>query len=950
MSELIVDVVGEIVRRKTKEKGSCSRDDLEEELQKLDQVAENRRNNGKIDFSNNRNWLSWKIIDARKDEAYIHVLDDRGNRVEAGESGKLPGTIDKMMFNEEGYDIEDPLVDLSDLSENVSYETDNSIYEQYRDFRTTDWSSGEDWKFEVLSKYQRKLENLDLSDLEESEVRDIIQFWDERRDGRIVPAFVMGQRFGGETWEEFSNRVSSSNKAADVVANLLDDDRDLEERLDLFYEEFGDIESASGGPLLTLATFFLGYTYPEKYVIYRHDYVIDPINQLFERADVSKNQGYNLKVYNQVREYSEIVLGKLDNLLDDTTYLDVWDLFYFYQTYWMPEEIKNELDNLYSRQQSTYGRLFALKCYLDMNSKSVTEEKLKNRIQEKYEEVDTSSNYEGSYTNLELHFVKNYNLFNKENGSIKPAEDVEDYLPKMKHYVNHLWERAENSFDDDFSQSFYWVKQGNRDEIEEEFLEASAEKSTHSHNLEKLNPGDKVIHYFMDDKEVIGYSEVIENAVEEEKEDENKLIVEIDLTMLDKPIPLGDIYPKLVENRGKLNKYYLLNENYGLNPGYLFEIPESLATFIIGRNNSLVDYVKEPSFEVQAPEELYFQEKQKLESKIEASLNSGKNIIFTGPPGTGKTKLAKSISEQVSEDEKVVEDSIFTTATADWTAFDTIGGYMPSKNDGEQLNFEEGQFLKCFRDTNGEVTNKWLVIDEINRSDIDKAFGQLFSVLSGDSVDLPYSRDETIEIRSVDDPDDNEINKIESNRDIFPVTDSWRLIATMNTLDKTSLYEMSYAFMRRFNFIHVDVPDLSNDDGLDTSFLEPREKLSAVWVDEEEINEETLNKEIDGELVYERLSVLWYQVNKTRVIGPSIVLDILKYLEARHPGQDALNDAVSSLVFPQMEGLTKDDLEQFFSNLDEKEEIDEDREISSGVETDSLVRKAESFFNRDLDI
>ena len=48
------------------------------------------------------------------------------------------------------------------------------------------------------------------------------------------------------------------------------------------------------------------------------------------------------------------------------------------------------------------------------------------------------------------------------------------------------------------------------------------------------------------------------------------------------------------------------------------------------------------------------------------------------------------------------------------------------------MRFQEGKFLEAVRE------NKWLVIDEINRPDIDKAFGQLFSVLSGQRVEMPF--------------------------------------------------------------------------------------------------------------------------------------------------------------------------------------------------------------------
>ena len=48
------------------------------------------------------------------------------------------------------------------------------------------------------------------------------------------------------------------------------------------------------------------------------------------------------------------------------------------------------------------------------------------------------------------------------------------------------------------------------------------------------------------------------------------------------------------------------------------------------------------------------------------------------------------------------------------------------------LEFRDGLFLEAIRE------GRWLVIDELNRSNFDRAFGQLFTVLSGQSVVLPY--------------------------------------------------------------------------------------------------------------------------------------------------------------------------------------------------------------------
>ncbi len=275
--------------------------------------------------------------------------------------------------------------------------------------------------------------------------------------------------------------------------------------------------------------------------------------------------------------------------------------------------------------------------------------------------------------------------------------------------------------------------------------------------------------------------------------------------------------------------------------------------------------------------------------QICATLNANKHIMLTGAPGTGKTDLAESISKSVHEN-GFSEGYVLTTATSDWTTYDTIGGYMPDKN-GEVLKFEEGKFLQAIKE------NKWLIIDEINRADIDKAFGQLFTVLSGQGVELPYKiNNKSIKIERTND------NKsyFDSETATYKVGNNWRILATMNVFDKDYLFEMSYAFMRRFTFIYVDLP----------LHEELTDLISEVWGTD--LNDNYINSIVN-----------LMKINEHRPIGPAIFKDMVEYVAEREKIKDPtensseviIEDAIISFILPQFEGLELQKLKKIWKNV-----------------------------------
>lgn len=362
-------------------------------------------------------------------------------------------------------------------------------------------------------------------------------------------------------------------------------------------------------------------------------------------------------------------------------------------------------------------------------------------------------------------------------------------------------------------QKYYWLNANPKiwsfselaigESIEYEAINENGNKRRIYKNYEEIQPGDLVIGYESSPVKCI----VALGKVEKKLGNNNVMVKKVESLL--NPIP----YNEIIEIDELSNMEILKNSQ-----GSLFKLEENeynIILDIIRESNPRQSQKEEEKYtETNFLNDVYISKKEYQD--IVNVIDRKKNIILQGAPGVGKTFMAKRLAYSMmgkKDTEKIMSIQFHQSYSYE----DFIEGYRPIENG---FKLEKGSFYNFCKKAENDPNNKYFcIIDEINRGNLSKIFGELLVLIENDKrekdkVVLAYSKEK------------------------FSVPKNLYIIGMMNTADR-SLAMIDYALRRRFSFYDVN-PAFDNE-----QFKKYQKDLNNTYFNEVIEKIKNLNKEIE---------------------------------------------------------------------------------------------------------
>lgn len=222
---------------------------------------------------------------------------------------------------------------------------------------------------------------------------------------------------------------------------------------------------------------------------------------------------------------------------------------------------------------------------------------------------------------------------------------------------------------------------------------------------------------------------------------------------------------------------------------------------------------------------------------VRLAIASSRAVLLVGPPGTGKTEILSQVLEDIDAEPqrfgltRTGVETSWVTPEEEWTFDSIVVGETVSAGEIQSV---EGKLLEAIRE------DKWLVLDEANRADMDRVLGGVLTWLSGKRVRVGTWREATVgpprthESHPVYLDWSNEsastcdVATADGGREYVAGAD-WRVLGTYNAVDAQRVFRMGQALSRRFKHVPIPPADLGDFRLLITDFI-TEDSLRSVLV------------------------------------------------------------------------------------------------------------------------